>query len=490
MEIVKRAHKFLNQDAVYCTGRRMTYNHLHKHSNEVSERILNSRLDLSSERISFLIPQAYEYIACQWGIWKSGGVAVPLCPQHSLQEMEYMITQSRSSLILCHNQYLPKLQPVGEKLNIQILPISNFSEIISSSFNDSYRVMRKDRPAMIVYTSGTTGKPKGVVHTHESIEAQVQALVTSWEWTSRDHILETLPLHHVHGIVNILCCALYSGAKITMHPKFDAKQVWSEFLKNDDLNVFMAVPTIYSKLLNEWENFDDTAKAQLRNSLKKFRLMVSGSMALTDFVFNQWKNITGHTLLERYGMSETGMILSNPLNGLRRPGWVGKPLPGVEVKTTDGELLVRGPAIFKEYFDNPKATSESFDSEKYFKTGDIVEIDTETQYYKILGRASADIIKSGGFKISALDIERELMEHPNIAEVSIVGVPDEEYGQIIGMIYKSKNNVEFKLEELQKWCRERLAPYKLPRVLIKVNEIPRNQMGKINKKELLHLFKK
>lgn len=211
----------------------------------------------------------------------------------------------------------------------------------------------------------------------------------------------------------------------------------------------MAVPTIYSKLLHEAEKFDVNTRESLKDLLTKVRLMVSGSMALTDSIFNDWNKLTGHVLLERYGMTETGMILSNPLIGTRRPGWVGKPLSGVQVKSVDSELRVKGPAVFQEYFENIKATQESFDEEGYFKTGDIVEVDDRTGDYKILGRSSVDIIKSAGYKLSALDIERELMENPDILEVSILGLQDEEYGQIIGMIYKSKNDQDIKLEDLQ-----------------------------------------
>jgi len=201
--------------------------------------------------------------------------------------------------------------------------------------------------------------------------------------------------------------------------------------------------------------------------------MVSGSMALPDSVFHKWKAISGHTLLERYGMTEIGMALSNPYNGARRPGYVGHPLPGVECKVSEsGELLIKGPSVFSEYWNRPEATNESFDSEGFFKTGDIVEIATNGDY-KICGRSSVDIIKSAGYKISALDIERELLEHPSIAECAVVGVPDSVFGQVIGAIVTCKVGETLTFKQLEDFCHTRLAKYKTVRKMVVVDSIPK-----------------
>ncbi len=299
--------------------------------------------------------------------------------------------------------------------------------------------------------------------THANIEAQVLSMIQPWGWTEKDHILHVLPLHHVHGIVNVLACPLWAGALCEMMEKFDSKAVWQRFVKGDGLTLFMAVPTIYgthqdrsltgyvARLIQEYEHMSPAEQREATEACKRLRLMVSGSAALPESIMKRWEQISGHILLERYGMTEIGMALSNPLHGARLPGTVGFPLPGVTVRIVDektgrevdttkgeaGELRVKGPAVFKEYWKKPKATSETFDEEGWFKTGDVATV--LNGYYKILGRASVDIIKSGGYKISALDIERELLEHPDISECAVVGVEDEEWGQkIVAIVVQKK----------------------------------------------------
>jgi malonyl-CoA/methylmalonyl-CoA synthetase len=483
MDLILRAPKFLQNTAVSCRGRSFKYSDLLYHSNVIKEKLLQGRKDLEGERVVFLAPQSYEFIPVQWGIWQAGGISVPLCLQHPPPEWEYVLNDSQASAVICYSAFLSELGPVAERRGIRLIPYGDFSSLQGQKITES-PVIDPSRGAQIIYTSGTTGKPKGVIATHSSIKAQVDSLCEAWEWSENDHILEILPLHHVHGNINIVSCALYSGAKITFHPKFEAQSVWKEFISND-LTIFMGVPTVYSKLIAHWKQIKEKEQALASEAAKKFRLMVSGSMALPEFTLNEWRNISNHTLLERYGMTECGMILSNPLKGERKPSFVGKPLPGVEAKIVDSELRVKSKGMFKEYFMKPEATKETFDEEGWFKTGDIVSQD-ESGDYKILGRASVDIIKSGGFKMSALDIENDLLAHPDIDEVAVLGIPDPDYGQIIGVIFKAKQKLT--LQGLQNWSRERMATYKIPRVIIQVDEIPRNQMGKVNKKDLAHLF--
>lgn len=229
---------------------------------------------------------------------------------------------------------------------------------------------------------------------------------------------------------------------------------------------------------------------------------MSGSAALPDSVMHRWQQISGHNLLERYGMTELAMVLSNPLHGERKSGTVGFVLPTMEVKIVPekteegkhdgksaiGELLVKGPNVFKEYWNKPEATHETFDDSGWFKTGDIATIDADG-YYKIVGRASVDIIKSAGYKLSALDIERELLLHPAIREVAIVGIPDVEYGQIVGALIALNKGQTLTLETLRQWCKDRLGKEKHPRKLLILNDLPRNALGKTNKKELVKYFK-
>ncbi|HLG06714.1 MAG TPA: acyl-CoA synthetase, partial [Gemmatimonadales bacterium] len=351
------------------------------------------------------------------------------------------------------------------------------------------------RRAMLVYTSGTTLKPKGVVATHANIEAQITSLIEVWGWTADDRILQVLPLHHVHGIVNVLCCALWAGATCEMMPRFEAQRCW-ERIAAGQLTLFMAVPTIYRKLITAWEEAAPAERAAMTAGCRRMRLMVSGSAALPVAVLERWREISGHVLLERYGMTELGMALSNPLVGERRPGFVGTPLPDVEVRLADdegrpvepglpGQIEVRGATVFREYWGRPDDTRAAF-RDGWFQTGDMAVF--ENGSYRILGRSSVDIIKTGGFKVSALEIEEELRTHPAVADCAVVGIPDAEWGERIGAAVELKPGRRLDLEELQGWARDRLAPYKIPRMLRCVEALPRNAMGKIIKPEVARLF--
>ena len=347
---------------------------------------------------------------------------------------------------------------------------------------------------MIIYTSGTTGKPKGVVSTHGNLKAQIEALVEAWGWSEQDHILNVLPMHHLHGIVNVACCALWSGACLEIAPGFDAEAVWQRFA-DGELTVFMAVPTIYSRLLKAHAQADAESREAQSAGARKLRLMVSGSAALPVSVLERWQEVSGHRLLERYGMSETGMILSNPLEGERIPGSVGRPVPGMQVRFVGGgeiedgvrrgELEVCGPAVFHEYWRRPAETEKAF-VDGWFRTGDMAVLSEDR--YRLLGRTSVDILKSGGYKISALEIEEVLREHPAIAEVAVVGVADEEWGQRVAAAVVTAKDHCLALAELREWGKERLAPYKVPTLLEVVESLPRNALGKVTKPQVVELF--
>jgi malonyl-CoA/methylmalonyl-CoA synthetase len=349
---------------------------------------------------------------------------------------------------------------------------------------------------MMVYTSGTTGRPKGVVTTHASLECQVSCLIEAWGWVADDRILLVLPLHHVHGIVNVLACALWAGATCEMLPAFDAEAVWDR-LGSGRLTLFMAVPTIYRKLIAAWEAAPAGRQRTWSEGAARLRLMVSGSAALPVQTLERWRAITGQTLLERYGMTEIGMALSHPLVGERRPGSVGNPLPGVQVRLVDeggtpvpvgtpGEIEVRGGNLFLEYWGRPEATRDAF-RDGWFRTGDVAVV--EAGAYRILGRTSVDIIKTGGYKVSALEIEEVLRTHPAILECAVVGVADAEWGERVAAAVELRAGGSLELESLKRWSRERLAPYKIPRALRVVAALPRNAMGKVTKPDVAALFR-
>jgi malonyl-CoA/methylmalonyl-CoA synthetase len=278
--------------------------------------------------------------------------------------------------------------------------------------------------------------------------------------------------------------------------RFDANAVW-ECIARGQLTLFMAVPTIYAKLISAWEAAPPERRVQLSEACRRMRLMVSGSAALPVSTLSRWKEISGHTLLERYGMTEIGMALSNPLDGPRVAGSVGVPLPGVEVRLVDerganvdagspGEIEVRGPGVFKEYWGRPQETREAF-RDGWFRTGDVAVM--EDGRYRILGRMSIDIIKTGGHKVSALEIEEQLREHPAIAECAVVGIPDPEWGERVAAAVVLRHGAKLDFDGLRSWSKERLAPYKVPSRLRVVEALPRNAMGKVTKPAVAELFK-
>lgn len=463
---------------------------------------LNGEQDLCEERIAFMVDPGFNFVKTLWAIWSAGGIAVPLCLSHPFPALEYVLQDTGAKTIVVSPQYAALFQAYAVEHHIRLIPLSQDLEPVGAQLFESgvdfssfpLPSVGPSRRALILYTSGTTAKPKGVVLTHQNLEAQITTLVDSWEWTFKDHVLCVLPLHHVHGIVNVVCCSLWAGARLEFVPSFSTARVFELFLLGR-INVFMAVPTIYFKLIAHWESLDDEQKKLLTVCLSRFRLMVCGSAALPVTVMEKWKYISGHLLLERYGMTEIGMAISNPLHGERRPGSVGMPLPGVAVRVVDdqqqdvpvgepGEIIVKGEYVFQEYWNNPIATRKEFNGEGWFKTGDVAVI--EEGYFKILGRTSVDIIKSGGYKISALEIEEVLRIHPAVSDCAVVGVPNEEWGELIVAVVVSSLVMEEPV--LNTWIRERMASYKVPKKYIFVKELPRNAMGKVVKTELKKLL--
>lgn len=490
LPLIDRAIAYENNIAIVDSAGMFTYRELRQTSAEIASHLLNHHQDLQEQRVAFLIPAGFEYVATLWGIWQAGGIAVPLCISHPRPELEYVIADAAATIIIAHPDFADRLRSIAEERNLRFILTSAYLPVIST-------LPKVDitRRALILYTSGTTGKPKGAVTTHQNIQAQITSLVTAWEWTEGDRILHVLPLHHIHGIINVLCCALWVGAKCQMLPKFDAQMVWQQIIEGD-LTLFMAVPTIYVKLIKAWESADGELQAKMSASCRQMRLMVSGSAALPVPVLKTWQNISGHFLLERYGMTEIGMALSNPLHGERLAGYVGNPLPEVAVRLVDengnvvapgtpGEIQVQSPGVFLEYWQKPEATAQAF-CDRWFCTGDFAIF--ENGCYRILGRMSVDIIKTGGYKVSALEIESVLLTHPDILECAVVGVEDPEWGERVcsALVLLPESNLT--LASLRNWAKERIATYKVPVQIVFVEELPRNAMGKLTKPSLLQLF--
>lgn len=478
------------QTAIIAGGTSYTYAQLLEASILVASNLLNGKKDLSEERVTFMVNPGFNYVAIQWGIWKAGGIAVPLCVTHPLNSLKYVIEDTEASIVIADECFTDVLAPFAKENNNQFYQPQDLLKGETAALPQ----LDGTRKAMILYTSGTTNLPKGVVSTFYNLEAQISSLINAWEWKSSDHTLCLLPLHHVHGIVNIVCCSLFSGAKCEFLEKFSPEEVFNIFnLKK--VNVFMAVPTIYYKLITYWDTLNQKQQQEVKSSLNTFRLMVSGSAALPITVMEDWNKISGHNLLERYGMTEIGMAISNPYKGDRLAGYVGLALPGVEVRLSSdddivvygepGEIQIKGQNVFLEYWKRPDETKKSFTKDGWFKTGDIAIV--EQGYYKILGRNSVDIIKSGGYKISALEIEEVLRTHDLIDDCAVVGIEDNEWGELV-VAALIVNNKAINLQELNTWLRTLMAPYKTPKKYIILDDLPRNAMSKVTKNELKKLF--
>jgi len=439
--------------------------------------------------VAFLVEPGVIYVETLLAIWRAGGLAVPLSPLHTAPELAQLVRDAAPLALVASEALAPRLAglaapPTGqETLRAEALasfPAGGAELPLPDAATD----------ALMLYTSGTTGRPKGVRLTHAALAATVTSLEEAWRWRRDDRLLHVLPLHHTHGLIVALLGALWAGAETRFMP-FEAAGIWSALAQ---ASVFMAVPTIYAKLLAAHDAATPETRAQWAAAARGLRLCTSGSASLPASTLEAFRQATGQTILERYGMTEIGMALSNPYDGPRVPGAVGRELPGVSVDIVDeagrpaaagepGELRVRSPQMFSAYHGDAAATAASFDEAGRFRTGDTGTRDVDG-VVRLLGRTSIDIIKSGGYKLSALEIEAVLLEHPAVAEAAVTGVPDATWGERVTAWVVARGSNPPTLSELQTFARERLAPYKLPRALELVAELPRNAMGKVQKQRL------
>lgn len=488
--LYERLHQHADRIALREGDKVCTYRELGERADRIATELLGGARDLEGQRIGVLAAPGADYVAAQWGVWRAGGVFVPLSISATTKEISYTLSDAQIGCVMTTEQMAPQLPP-QDSLRVVLV-----SAALATVASHTFPSIAPERRAMILYTSGTTSKPKGVVTTHGCIAAQIESLVEAWRWQPADRIPLFLPLHHVHGIINVLSCALWSGALVEVFARFDPAAVFSR-VAADAYTVFMAVPTIYVKLIEALAALPAAESAPVMAGFGRMRLMVSGSAALPAGVHRRWEEITGQRLLERYGMTEIGMALSSPYEGERRPGAVGIPLPGVAVRLKNdegrvvigedepGEIQIGGPAVFLEYWNRPEITVESFD-DGWFRTGDIAV--REKGYYRIMGRSSVDIIKSGGYKLSALEIETVLLDHPGIAECAVLGVEDATWGESVAAAIVTAKGSALDAGELRAWCKERMSPYKIPRLIHFVETLPRNAMGKVTKPEVKKIF--
>jgi len=493
LPLLERARAHGSRAAIVDADGRYSYADLDAASAAVAARLLSGRADLGEARVAFLAPPGWDYVAVQWGIWRAGGIAVPMAVSHPTAELEHVLDDARPETVVAHADLVGR---VASSAAARGLPVRLTTDVSSAPAPAALPSLSLERAAMMLYTSGTTGRPKGVVITHANVQAQVESLSAAWGWSAEDRILLHLPLHHVHGIVNILTSALWNGATCEILPSFDAQAVW-ERLGSGELTLYMAVPTVYRRLIEAWEEADPATRDAWSAGARSLRLMVSGSAALPVPTLERWEGITGHRLLERYGMTEIGMALSNPLDGTRQAGYVGRPLPGVEVRLTDdadhvvppgtpGQIQVRGPTVFGRYWERPNETEAAFTHDGWFRTGD--EAVVEGGAYRILGRSSVDILKTGGEKVSALEIEDVLRSHEGVLDCAVVGVPDAVWGERVCAAVVPRPGRDVSPDQLRALAKSRLAPYKVPKDYVIVPDLPRNAMGKVTKPMVTGFF--
>jgi malonyl-CoA/methylmalonyl-CoA synthetase len=465
---------------------------VHQDALRVANRLCAGRTSLAGDRVGILCRPGRDFVVALLGTWLAGGVAVPLHPDHPGPELTYYLEDAGAGVVLYSGAFDAAARSLVETVaGLERVDVADVGEAMPSERPDP----AADQPALMVYTSGTTGRPKGAVHTHGGLAAQIVNMVDAWRWSEDDRVLLVLPLHHVHGLVNVTMCALWCGAVCEAPGGFDAVAVW-ERLASGDLTVLMAVPTIYARLIAAWDAAEADTRQRWSHGARQLRLMVSGSAALPVATLDRWEQITGHRLLERYGMTELGMVLTNDFEH-RVPGHVGRPFPGLEVRLVDegghdvgpgvqGELLVRGPQIFTGYWNRPDVTADAF-VDGWFRTGDVA-IDTP-EGFRLLGRASVDIIKTGGEKVSALEIEEVFRTHPSVGDCAVVGLPDPEWGQCVGiLVVPSGTDPNPEPTELRSWGKQRLAVAKVPTRWLFADELPRNALGKVTKAEVTELF--
>ncbi|SCV27376.1 related to malonyl CoA synthetase [Fusarium fujikuroi] len=543
------------------SGASFSYNSLLNSVARAKEQLLakTGKCDasISGERIAFLVESGYEYVVTLLAILACNAIAVPLAPSFPAPELRYIINNSEALVLISSAKYVSKAEEVlADGLNTtplfyQLDGTRNVStveeEVKLRDFSDA------PRGGMMLFTSGTTARPKGVVLSQTNLTAQAKCLLEAWEYAPSDRLLHVLPLHHIHGTVNALLTPLLAGSSIEFMYPFSVNSVWTRLaapflstgrvnslvgetngVKKDEtktpITFFTAVPTIWSRMLKAHESLshDMQTAGKIAVSPRNLRLNISGSAALPKPIRDGWMQLTGgNVLLERYGMTEVGMALSCGLETADRvDGSVGWPLPSVEARLMEtddetgvqriiehgaeidvhstkeriGEIQLRGPTVFTGYWRNPEATAKEFTTDGWFKTGDIAIRRKVPESglgksgswakgpaYFIQGRRSADIIKTGGEKVSALEVEREILALPEVDECAVVGLPSETWGQKVAavIVLSTKAGESISLQDLRSALKARITAYKIPQDMQIVEVLPRNAMGKVNKKELV-----
>lgn len=446
-------------------------------------------------RVAVQVEKSVEAMMLYLATLRAGYVFLPLNTAYQSAEIEYFIGNAEPSVMVCSSKNFGWVSKIAFKAgtqNVFTLDDDRTGSLLdrAAHCSDKHEAVARqaDDLAAILYTSGTTGRSKGAMLTHGNMLSNALVLKDYWGWKKGDVLIHALPIFHVHGLFVAIHGALVNGSKMIWLSKFDPKLVAS---KLPEATVFMGVPTLYVRLLAE--------AGLTREACRNMRLFVAGSAPLLIETFNEWKERTGHTILERYGMSETVMLTSNPYQGAeRRGGTVGFALPGVSLRVQgdDGQPLpageiggiqVKGPNVFKGYWRMPEKTQEEFTADGYFKTGDVGKID-ERGYIVIVGR-SKDLIISGGYNVYPAEIEGYINDMPGVAESALVGVPHPDFGEVGVAVVIAKPGAALEGGRIVGELKSKLANFKIPKQCFVVSELPRNTMGKVQKNLLREQYK-
>jgi malonyl-CoA/methylmalonyl-CoA synthetase len=472
-------------------GLRITYLGLQEQSARFAAALASLGI-APGDRVAARVEKSPEAILLYLACLRMGAVFVPLNIQSTPNEVDAVLRDACPRVAVLPPEERAALTSAAEQAGAQRVAtlgargegtLAELARTLSPGFSVA-EARDENAPAAIVYTSGTTGRPKGAVLTRLNLASNATALARAWRFSGRDVLLHALPLHHVHGLFAAINTALASAAGMLLLPKFDVESVLTHLA---EVTVYMGVPTHYTRLLKE-PGLD-------RETTKHVRLFVSGSAPLSSETHQEFVGRTGHAILERYGMTETLMNTSNPYDGARVPGSVGPALPGVRIRVTEpqsgavvaepdsvGTLEVTGPNVFAGYFRDPEQTHATFTADRWFKTGDLGRIDRDG-YVHIVGRAK-DLVISGGYNVYPREVESELDSLPGVVESAVFGAPHPDFGEGVTAAVVLASGATLAEREIVEALRTRLSPYKIPKRVLFVAELPRNVMGKVQKNVL------
>ena len=471
----------------FSEGEAVSYAQLAETTSRTAHFLLAQGLK-AGDRVAVQLPKCLPFIYLHLAAMQIGAVFLPLNPAYPPAELRYFLADAGARLFIADEA---KQAAFAEMIaSLPALQGAIFIDVgapwLGRVSNYPAQPLRwPDQPeqiAMMLYTSGTTSRPKGALITHGNLTANIKALHVAWGWRADDVLLHVLPIFHVHGLVVALHGALHAGATAHLLPNFDAGAVLA-LLQSRRYSVFMGVPTMHRRLYAQ--------AAGRRSDLSHMRLLTSGSDRLPDDLFFGYQRIFGITLLERYGMTETGMNLSNPLHGERRVGSVGGPLPGVQARIADpesdlplpddvvGEVQIRGAHVFAGYWNQPEKTAQAFTADGWLRTGDLGSRSADG-YFTLKGR-SKDLIITGGMNVYPPEVELALMTHADVSACAVIGCPDAEWGEQVVAVIVPEPGAAPSADEICAHCRQQLAAYKVPRRVLFTAELPRNALGKVQK---------